>query len=91
MKKVKARQETFSFANYGAAFVASADFHKSSDAPFVRDFVAHVGCDHTESSWTTGSLPIGISAAPSCRQPTYAQLFRGQVFLAVPAFPSRSG
>jgi asparagine synthase (glutamine-hydrolysing) len=36
------------FANYGAAFVASSDFHKASDTPFVRDFVAHVGCDHTE-------------------------------------------
>jgi hypothetical protein len=35
------------FANHGAAFVAG-DFHKSSDTPFVRDFVTHVGCDHTE-------------------------------------------
>ena len=24
------------------------ELHKSSDTPFVRDFVAHVGCDHTE-------------------------------------------
>ena len=24
------------------------EFQKSSDTPFVRDFVAHVGCDHTE-------------------------------------------
>src|SRR5258708_6697834 len=35
------------FASHGTAFVAG-DFHKSSDTPFVRDFVAHVGCDHTE-------------------------------------------
>jgi len=37
------------FANYGAAFVASSDFHKASDTPFIPDFVAHVGCDHTEA------------------------------------------
>src|ERR1700731_3564999 len=43
------RMRSFSvdFANHGATFVAG-DFHKSSDTPFVRDFVAHVGCDHTE-------------------------------------------
>jgi asparagine synthase (glutamine-hydrolysing) len=42
------RSFSVDFANSGAAFVASTDFHKSSDTPFVRDFVAHVGCDHTE-------------------------------------------
>ena len=44
-----ARLRSFSvdFADHGAAFVPG-DFHKSSDTPFVRDFVAHVGCDHTE-------------------------------------------
>ena len=44
-----ARLRSFSvdFADHGAAFVAG-DFHKASDMPFVRDFVAHVGCDHTE-------------------------------------------
>src|SRR5260370_32403379 len=42
------RSFSVDFANYGAGFVASADFHKSSDTPFVRDFVAHVDCDHTE-------------------------------------------
>jgi asparagine synthase (glutamine-hydrolysing) len=41
------RSFSLDFADHGAAFVAS-DFHKSSDTPFVRDFVAHVGCDHTE-------------------------------------------
>jgi asparagine synthase (glutamine-hydrolysing) len=41
------RSFSVDFANHGAAFVAG-DFHKSSDTPFVRDFVAHVGCDHTE-------------------------------------------
>jgi asparagine synthase (glutamine-hydrolysing) len=42
------RSFSVDFASHGAAFVASADFHKSSDTQYVRDFVAHVGCDHTE-------------------------------------------
>src|SRR5258706_8868718 len=42
------RSFSVDFANYGAAFVASSDFHKASDNPFTRDFVAHVGCDHSE-------------------------------------------
>ena len=41
------RSFSVDFANHGADFVAS-DFHKSSDTPFVRDFVAHIGCNHTE-------------------------------------------
>jgi asparagine synthase (glutamine-hydrolysing) len=41
------RSFSVDFADHGEAFVAN-DFHKSSDTPFVRDFVAHVGCDHTE-------------------------------------------
>jgi asparagine synthase (glutamine-hydrolysing) len=41
------RSFSVDFANHGAAFVAG-DFHKSSDTPFVRDFVDHVGSDHTE-------------------------------------------
>jgi asparagine synthase (glutamine-hydrolysing) len=41
------RSFSVDFANHGAAFVAN-DVHNSSDTPFVRDFVAHVGCDHTE-------------------------------------------
>jgi asparagine synthase (glutamine-hydrolysing) len=41
------RSFSVDFADHGAAFVGG-DFHKSSDTPFVRDFVAHVGCDHTE-------------------------------------------
>jgi asparagine synthase (glutamine-hydrolysing) len=41
------RSFSVDFADHGAAFVAG-EFHKSSDTPFVRDFVAHVGCDHTE-------------------------------------------
>src|ERR1700730_15338391 len=40
------RSFSVDFADHGAAFVAG-DFHKSSDTPFVRDFVAHVGCNHT--------------------------------------------
>src|ERR1700731_535784 len=41
------RSFSVDFADHGTTFVAG-DFHKSSDTPFVRDFVAHVGCDHTE-------------------------------------------
>jgi asparagine synthase (glutamine-hydrolysing) len=41
------RSFSVDFAAHGEAFVAD-DFHKSSDTPFVRDFVAHLGCDHTE-------------------------------------------
>jgi asparagine synthase (glutamine-hydrolysing) len=41
------RSFSLDFADHGATFVAN-EFHKSSDTPFVRDFVAHVGCDHTE-------------------------------------------
>src|ERR1700704_2901552 len=41
------RSFSVDFTNHGAAFVAG-EFHKSSDTPFVRDFVAQVGCDHTE-------------------------------------------
>lgn len=39
---------TFSleFAQHGAAFVAG-EFHETEDAPFVRDMVAHTGCEHT--------------------------------------------
>jgi len=41
------RSFSVDFADHGAAFVAG-DFHKSSDTPFVRDLVSHIGCDHTE-------------------------------------------
>jgi asparagine synthase (glutamine-hydrolysing) len=41
------RSFSVDFADHGSAFVPS-DFHKSSDTPFVRDFVAQIGCDHTE-------------------------------------------
>jgi asparagine synthase (glutamine-hydrolysing) len=41
------RSFSVDFVDHGAAFVAGG-FHKSSDTPFVRDFVAHVGSDHTE-------------------------------------------
>ena len=53
------RSFSVDFANHGAAFVAG-EFHKSSNTSFVRDFVAHVCCDHTEVVLTAGSLPIGI-------------------------------
>jgi asparagine synthase (glutamine-hydrolysing) len=41
------RSFSVDFVDHGAAFVPG-DLHKSSDTPFVRDFVATVGCDHTE-------------------------------------------
>jgi len=41
------RSFSVDFANHGAAFVSN-EFHKTADTPYVRDFVAHVGCDHTE-------------------------------------------
>jgi asparagine synthase (glutamine-hydrolysing) len=41
------RSFSVDFTDHGSAFVAG-DFHKSSDTPFVRDFVAQIGCDHTE-------------------------------------------
>ena len=49
MAKQGGRLRSFSvdFADHGAAFIPG-EFHKSSDTPFVRDFVKHVGCDHTE-------------------------------------------
>ena len=45
MAKQGGRLRSFSvdFADHGVAFV-SGEFHKSSDTPFVRDFVKHVGC-----------------------------------------------
>ena len=41
------RSFSVDFADHGAAFVAG-EFHKSTDTPFVRDLVAHIGCNHTE-------------------------------------------
>ena len=41
------RSFSLDFVSHGASFVAKYG-HKSSDTPFVREFVAHTGCDHTE-------------------------------------------
>jgi asparagine synthase (glutamine-hydrolysing) len=41
------RSFSVDFADHGAAYVAG-HFHKTADAPFVRDFVAQTGCNHTE-------------------------------------------
>jgi asparagine synthase (glutamine-hydrolysing) len=41
------RSFSIDFAEHGAAFVPN-DFNRAADTPFVRDFVKHVGCDHTE-------------------------------------------
>ena len=41
------RSFSVDFADHGAGFVPG-EFHKSSDTPFVWDFVGHTGCDHTE-------------------------------------------
>ncbi len=49
------RSFSVDFANHGAAFVPG-DFHKSSDTPFVRDFVASVGSAHTEVVLDSGEL-----------------------------------
>lgn len=46
-QKTHVRSFSIDFTEHGAAFVAN-ELHKTSDTPFVRDFVAHVGCDHTE-------------------------------------------
>jgi len=51
------RSFSVDFTDHGEAFVAG-DFHKSSDTPFVRDFVDHVGSDHTEVVLDSQSLPI---------------------------------
>jgi asparagine synthase (glutamine-hydrolysing) len=49
------RSFSVDFANHGADF-RSDEFHKSSDTPFVRDFVAHAGPDHTEIVLDSGDL-----------------------------------
>ncbi|HYZ61812.1 MAG TPA: asparagine synthase (glutamine-hydrolyzing) [Acetobacteraceae bacterium] len=41
------RSFSVDFVNQDQYFVPGA-FHKTSDTPFVRDFVRHVGSDHTE-------------------------------------------
>lgn len=46
-RRGRIRSFSVDFADHGAAFVPDR-LHKSADAPFVRDFVAHVGCKHTE-------------------------------------------
>nr|WP_151119391.1 asparagine synthase (glutamine-hydrolyzing) [Hypericibacter adhaerens] len=49
------RSFSVDFAEHGSAFVAG-DFHKTPDTPFVRDFVDHIGCDHTEVVLDSRSL-----------------------------------
>src|SRR5262249_40462940 len=46
-KGARIRSFSVDFTEHGTGFVAN-EFHKSSDTPYVRDLVAHVGCDHTE-------------------------------------------
>ncbi len=48
---------TFSvdFAGQGASFSEDGP-HKSHDTPFVRDFIRHVGCNHTEIVLDSGAL-----------------------------------
>jgi asparagine synthase (glutamine-hydrolysing) len=41
------RSFSVGFAGHGAEFAPNG-FHRTDDGPFVNDFVAHVGCDHTE-------------------------------------------
>jgi asparagine synthase (glutamine-hydrolysing) len=44
---VPLRSFSVDFADHGISFVPN-EVHVASDTPFVRDCVAHVGCDHTE-------------------------------------------
>lgn len=41
------RSFSVDFESHGHAFAGSGA-HKSSDTPYVREFVAHTGCNHTE-------------------------------------------
>lgn len=41
------RSFSVDFTSHGGSFADSGP-HKSHDTPFVRDFVAHTGCNHTE-------------------------------------------
>jgi asparagine synthase (glutamine-hydrolysing) len=44
---VHVRSFSVDFVDQNRYFVAGA-FHQASDTPFVRDFVRHTGCNHTE-------------------------------------------
>lgn len=41
------RSFSVDFADHGGSFAGSGP-HKSNDTPYVREFVAHTGCNHTE-------------------------------------------
>jgi asparagine synthase (glutamine-hydrolysing) len=49
------RSFSVNFADHGAEFSPNG-FHRSDDSPFVNDFVALVGCDHTEVVLDSGEL-----------------------------------
>ena len=77
---------TFSvdFVAHGAAFVAGA-FHKSSDTPFARDFVAHTACDHREivldsselaNEALTRSVVRALDGSPACSGDMFSSLYR---------------
>jgi asparagine synthase (glutamine-hydrolysing) len=49
------RSFSVDFANHGETFAGNGA-HKSWDLPYVRDFVAHVGCNHSEIVIDSGLL-----------------------------------
>ena len=80
------RSFSVEFADHGAAFVAG-EFHKSSDTPFVRDLVAHIGCNHTEVVLDSRELADrDLNRAVLHASDVPARCFRGHVLVAVPAF-----
>jgi asparagine synthase (glutamine-hydrolysing) len=54
-QSVHVRSFSVDFVDQDQHFVPGA-FHKASDTPFVRDFVRHVGSDHTEVVLDSGDL-----------------------------------
>ena len=70
----------------GAAFVAGR-LPQTPDTPFVRDLVAHVGCDHTEVVLDSRELADGDLNRAVLQARLSAQRFRRHGLLAVPAVP----
>ena len=49
------RSFSVDFENHGDTFAGNGA-HKAWDLPYVRDFVAHVGCNHSEIVLDSGAL-----------------------------------
>jgi asparagine synthase (glutamine-hydrolysing) len=56
LQKRRVRSFSVDFTEHGGGGFVANDLHKSSDTPYVRDFVSHVGCDHTEVVLDSRSL-----------------------------------